>query len=294
MFKTIFSELQLLLSNHSCQYSLYNKLPLIITSSFECPNEVSVDLYKDGNRFSSPRVEHRSRISYIISQSSDSICFTYCNQDRPNQRDLNHMMQIVSTLRGVNTFIDEVKISSLKTSVLDEQFSFLILDKCKKIMYTNCRFARRIEFKAEELVGIYFDQFIDDEDHFRFITAFNDAFAGKRSELMLRMADRTKIAHNVYFEIHPYYHFKCVDGVIIVAREVGMFQKLGVILEDSGLSPTELKIAKLVQSEKSVKEIAQQEFIAIDTVKWHCKQIRKKLGITNSGKTLRAFLKNIN
>jgi PAS domain S-box-containing protein len=56
------------------------------------------------------------------------------------------------------------------------------------------------------------------------------------------------------------------------------------------LTPREIQIASLIKDGKQDKEISEILNISIDTVQFHRKNIRKKLGIYGKGKNLRAFL----
>jgi PAS domain S-box-containing protein len=56
------------------------------------------------------------------------------------------------------------------------------------------------------------------------------------------------------------------------------------------LTPKELQIAGLIKDGKQDKEISELLNISIDTVQFHRKNIRRKLGIYGKGKNLRAYL----
>lgn len=56
------------------------------------------------------------------------------------------------------------------------------------------------------------------------------------------------------------------------------------------LTPQEIHVATLVREGKTSKESAEIMLISTSAVDFHRKQIRKKLGLTSSGKNLRSFL----
>ncbi len=61
----------------------------------------------------------------------------------------------------------------------------------------------------------------------------------------------------------------------------------------SKLTPTELEVAKLITQGKSTKEIATVMATASSTVDFHRNNIRKKVGLRNSGVSLRSYLSNL-
>ena len=56
------------------------------------------------------------------------------------------------------------------------------------------------------------------------------------------------------------------------------------------LTPTELKVANLINHGKNTKEIAESLFLSIHSIKFHRKNIRKKLGLNRQKHNLRSFL----
>jgi DNA-binding CsgD family transcriptional regulator len=64
-------------------------------------------------------------------------------------------------------------------------------------------------------------------------------------------------------------------------------------LSSTGLSPTEVRIAEMIRSGKSNKEIADLLSISDGTVRKHREHIRKKLGLTNKKSNLQTFLQSL-
>ncbi|MGA2938917.1 MAG: PAS domain S-box protein [Syntrophobacteraceae bacterium] len=64
-------------------------------------------------------------------------------------------------------------------------------------------------------------------------------------------------------------------------------------LSSAGLSPTEVRIAEMIRSGKSNKEIADLLSISDGTVRKHREHIRKKLGLTNKKSNLQTFLHSL-
>ena len=59
------------------------------------------------------------------------------------------------------------------------------------------------------------------------------------------------------------------------------------------LTPSEVDVASRIAKKATSKQIASQLFIAVNTVKTHRKNIRKKLGLKNKKKNLAQYLKEI-
>lgn len=56
------------------------------------------------------------------------------------------------------------------------------------------------------------------------------------------------------------------------------------------LTPQEIHVANLVREGKSSKEIAEILLVSISAVHFHRKQLRNKLGLTNTSSNLRSYL----
>ncbi|MCF8296276.1 MAG: helix-turn-helix transcriptional regulator [Saprospiraceae bacterium] len=64
-------------------------------------------------------------------------------------------------------------------------------------------------------------------------------------------------------------------------------------LLDKCLTLTEIKVCELIYKEKTKKEISDSLQVDISTIYFHTKNIRKKLGLTNSDATISNYLQNI-
>jgi len=60
------------------------------------------------------------------------------------------------------------------------------------------------------------------------------------------------------------------------------------------LTPQEIQVATMVREGRSSKEIADIMMISVSAVDFHRKHIRRKLGMTGSGKNLRSYLMSLN
>jgi DNA-binding CsgD family transcriptional regulator len=55
-------------------------------------------------------------------------------------------------------------------------------------------------------------------------------------------------------------------------------------------TPQEIRVSVLTREGRSSQEIADVIMVSVNTVDFHRKQIRKKLGMTGSGRNLRSYL----
>jgi len=58
-------------------------------------------------------------------------------------------------------------------------------------------------------------------------------------------------------------------------------------------TPQEMEVAHLIRNGRSSKEIAEVLFLSVAGVDFHRKNVRKKLGLTNSGQNLRSYLMSL-
>jgi DNA-binding CsgD family transcriptional regulator len=106
---------------------------------------------------------------------------------------------------------------------------------------------------------------------------------------------------NVHREVMPYLErlIECLPageaiGLAELARKrlLDIFNPLLRRLENNGiiLTTQEARTAQLIRDGKSNKEIAALLYVSSETVQFHRKNIRRKLGLTKRGESLRAFL----
>ncbi len=89
-------------------------------------------------------------------------------------------------------------------------------------------------------------------------------------------------------ELLPY-----VDGIESVINNLGSegAQRLGI--NGYGLTPKEIQIAVMIKVGKTTKEIAECLHISTDSIDFHRKNIRTKLGYKNKGVNLQAALSSL-
>ena len=114
-----------------------------------------------------------------------------------------------------------------------------------------------------------------------------------------------KVLSNVKVLISPY--IEKLEKCRLSERQMGLLSiiksNLGdivspflrqVSLNYSNLTPSEIQIANLIKEGRTNKEISELLISSIDTIKFHRKNIRKKLGLINQKSNLRSYLLNLN
>ncbi len=89
-----------------------------------------------------------------------------------------------------------------------------------------------------------------------------------------------------------------ITHAVRIDAELHLTKKVSQLLEDnlffrdnyliySTLTQREKEILQLLTSGKSVKQLAEELFVSVNTIKTHKKNIKSKLGITTSEKLIR-------
>jgi DNA-binding CsgD family transcriptional regulator len=88
-------------------------------------------------------------------------------------------------------------------------------------------------------------------------------------------------------------HLPYVDGIELVINNLGsgFAQRLGI--HGYGLTPKEMQIAVMINVGKTTKEIAECLHISTDSIDFHRKNIRTKLGFKNKSANLQAALSTL-
>jgi DNA-binding NarL/FixJ family response regulator len=83
------------------------------------------------------------------------------------------------------------------------------------------------------------------------------------------------------------------DNIDETLRRIAQGQLEPTLQLTAGLTPTELRICRLIRREMTSKEIAQAEGIAPETVETHRRNIRRKLKIANEQVNLATYLQSL-
>jgi DNA-binding response OmpR family regulator/DNA-binding CsgD family transcriptional regulator len=113
-----------------------------------------------------------------------------------------------------------------------------------------------------------------------------------------------KIKANIYNRIFPLVETlreslsqprqqECLQSITVGLDEILSEFSQKLITSGFDLTPTETQIAGLIREGKSSKHIADQLCVSENTIIFHRQNIRKKLGLTGQGRSLKAFLKSL-
>jgi len=83
---------------------------------------------------------------------------------------------------------------------------------------------------------------------------------------------------------------QCVSEIENLLREIGSSFVRDLSFRHPGLSPSEVRVAYLIRNGKSSKEIADLLNVSLNTVLFHRNNIRQKIGLKNSRRSLATYL----
>ena len=122
-----------------------------------------------------------------------------------------------------------------------------------------------------------------------------------REEITAREGE--KIRANIYNRVFPMVEAlrdtlsvprqqECLNSISVGLEEILSEFSQKLITSGFDLTPTETQIAGLIREGKSSKHIADLLCLSENTIIFHRQNIRKKLGLTGRGRSLKAFLKS--
>lgn len=167
--------------------------------------------------------------------------------------------------------------------LINEVRPMVILDSSMNIISYNRNF--EIEAFPKVSGAINFMHWVSPARREDVTKIFNNALKGEIGNIQLPHPFRKDEIDELIFS--PLVHHEPGRGVIII---IALNRPTTDIQAKYSLTPIEIKIASLVQHGMQSKEIADELGNSVDTIKWHCKQIRAKLGLTGSRKPLRMQL----
>lgn len=179
---------------------------------------------------------------------------------------------VASITRGVSFF-----------KLINEVRPMVILDSKMDIISFNHNFEREVYPKESGIKN--FMHWILPTRRDEVTIAFNRALAGEINCILHPHPHRKDETNELIFS--PLVSHEPERGVIVI---IALNRPLIDIQLKYGLTATEIRIANFIQSGKQSKEIAETLGNSVDTIKWHCKQIRSKLGLTGSRTPLRVQL----
>ncbi len=179
----------------------------------------------------------------------------------------------------------ETRIRTIFRTALD---SLMVVDDERRLREINDAAAELLGMASEATFGLQIDDFTPPqyranlEDLWRQLQ--EDGFLYGRFDL--RRAD----GRRSWVEIQASWHY--APGLhLLVAHELLRSGAAATGLADSGLTPRELGILRLVSNGRSNREIAQALYLSPATVKVHLEHIYAKLDVRNRASAVAAALR---
>lgn len=170
-------------------------------------------------------------------------------------------------------------------NIINQIRPMVILDKKMNIKAYNKNFEREVYPKESGVAN--FSSWVEEDDVDKFNRAFKNALKGQISCIKLPHPLRKDETNELILSpLNPYGPAQTVVVIIALCRDQLDIQA------KYNLTPCELFIADQIQQGRHSKEIAKITGRSVETIKWHCKQIRIKLSLTGSRRALRVLLKD--